>query len=137
MNPSSNRRPRSFFIAANAAKIAGLGLVLGSFAGCATDDSGPLGTLVNASVESSPVAPRAAATEVVVPQAPPASKREAIMDRPSPMHVWVTGYWVWKDSKYEWLAGHWELPPRGTDSWVAPRWEKRGEGYAFSEGFWR
>ncbi len=90
---------------------------------------------MNASVESSPVAPRAAA--VTVQQAPPAAKKEAIIDRPTPRHVWVTGYWVWKDSKYEWLTGHWELPPRGTESWVAPRWEQHGDSYTFSEGFWR
>jgi hypothetical protein len=35
------------------------------------------------------------------------------------------------------MAGHWELPPRGRQAWVEPRWERRDGGYVFVEGSWR
>jgi hypothetical protein len=119
-------------------RLAGLGLALGLFAGCANDDAIPLIGMSDPTPELATTAPRTAKpTAIVVRQAPPPSPRESIMDRPSVRHVWVTGYWVWQDDKYQWTAGHWEMPPRGMDSWVAPRWEKKGDGYVLSEGFWR
>ena len=127
MNPSLLSSPRARFTIVNTLALAGVGLALVSFTGCATS--------VGASTSEFSGAPRHAA--IVVQQAPPASLKESILDRPSPRYVWVTGYWAWKNDKYQWSAGHWELPPPGTDSWVAPRWEKSGEGYTFSEGFWR
>ena len=138
MNPSSAKLPPASLISARAAKLAGLGLVLTAFTGCATDDAMPFDSMVSASVESAPAAPRPATNRATFAvQAPPASRKEAILDRPSPRHVWVSGYWVLSDGKYDWVAGRWELPPRGKDTWVAPRWQRRDNGYAFSEGFWR
>jgi hypothetical protein len=138
MNPSSKREIVSTGSFATAARLAGLGFALGLFAGCTNDDSIPLIGLSGTTPEFSTTAPRAVtAAPVVVKQAPPASPRESIIDRPSVRHVWVTGYWVWQDDKYQWTAGHWEMPPRGMEKWVAPRWEKKGDGYVFSEGYWR
>jgi hypothetical protein len=74
----------------------------------------------------------------VVLGAPPPPRHEVIIerDRPSKDHVWVAGYWAARGGRQEWVAGHWELPPRGRTVWVAPRWEKRDRGYVFIEGSW-
>ena len=44
--------------------------------------------------------------------------------------VWISGYWGWEGGRREWFRGHWERPPHGFTTWVAPRWEPRGRGYA-------
>lgn len=69
---------------------------------------------------------------------PPPPRHEVIIerDRPSRDHVWINGYWMNRHGQREWLAGHWERPPQGRTLWVEPRWEKRGRGYAFVEGYW-
>ncbi len=82
-------------------------------------------------------APSAPPTVVVVEQAPPPPVREYIVERPSPRYVWIEGYWGWREGRHSWVAGHWELPPRERVEWVGPRWEHRGNGYVFVEGFWR
>jgi hypothetical protein len=77
-----------------------------------------------------------ATNTIVVTQAPPALQQEIVLDQPSPQHVWLAGYWSWRDSRYEWLAGRWELPPSSGSVWVAPRWEQQGNAYKFYEGYW-
>jgi hypothetical protein len=69
--------------------------------------------------------------------APPPPRQEVVFAQPSPHHVWISGYWVWRGHRHEWVAGHWELPPHGHQVWVAPRWEHRSNGYVFIEGCWR
>ncbi len=133
MNPETSRARSA---AIRAAALLGVGFALGAVTGCLNDDSLPLVSLSNSSGEISTATPAAKAA-VVVRQAPPASLKESIFDRPSPRHLWVAGYWTWQQDKYQWTAGHWEMPPAGMDTWVAPRWEKRAEGYVFSAGFWR
>ena len=73
---------------------------------------------------------------LVVTQAPPALQQEVVLAQPSPRHVWLAGYWTWRDARYEWMAGHWELPPSSNSVWVAPRWEHEGNAYRFTEGYW-
>ncbi len=74
---------------------------------------------------------------IIVTQAPPALQQEVVVARPSSAHVWVAGYWSWRNNRYEWMAGHWEVPPRTDAVWVAPRWERLGDGsYRFYEGYW-
>jgi hypothetical protein len=74
----------------------------------------------------------------IILEAPPPPRHEVIIerDRPSRDHVWINGYWMNNHGRREWLAGHWERPPQGRTLWVEPRWEKRGRGYAFVEGYW-
>jgi hypothetical protein len=74
---------------------------------------------------------------VVIRTAPPAPRHEMRGPRPSPHHVWIDGYWASHGGRTVWVAGRWELPPRGHTAWVAPRWESRGGGYVFIEGGWR
>ncbi len=77
---------------------------------------------------------------IYVTQAPPPLQQEVIIarpERPSPGHAWVPGYWTWQNNRYEWMAGHWEMPPHASAKWIAPRWEQEGGGYRFYEGYWR
>jgi hypothetical protein len=76
------------------------------------------------------------ANTIYVTQAPPAMQQEVVLARPSSSHVWVPGYWTWRNDRYEWMAGHWEIPPRANATWVAPRWEREGNAYRFYEGYW-
>ncbi|HYT23789.1 MAG TPA: hypothetical protein VEW05_26560 [Candidatus Polarisedimenticolia bacterium] len=75
--------------------------------------------------------------EVVVKLRPPVSIHEERVVRPSPRHVWVTGYHRWDGHAYVWERGRWEVPPRERAVWVAPRWRHRHDGYVFVDGRWR
>jgi hypothetical protein len=74
----------------------------------------------------------------IVLEAPPPPRHEVVVERerPSRDHVWVNGYWINRRGHHEWVAGRWEVPPRGRTVWIEPRWEKRGRGYVFVEGYW-
>ncbi len=72
----------------------------------------------------------------VVTDAPPALQPEVVLAQPSPRHLWLAGYWTWRNDRYEWMAGHWELPPSVSSQWVEPRWERQGNAYRFYEGYW-
>jgi hypothetical protein len=74
---------------------------------------------------------------IVVTQAPPTALSEPALPRPSAQHVWIPGYYTWRDNRYLWIAGRWELPPRSDATWVPPRWERESGGYRFYEGYWR
>ncbi|HWA25725.1 MAG TPA: YXWGXW repeat-containing protein [Lacunisphaera sp.] len=74
---------------------------------------------------------------IVVTQAPPTLQQELVTAQPTSDHKWVPGYWTWRNSRYEWMAGHWELPPSRGSVWIAPRWERTDSGaYRFYEGYW-
>jgi hypothetical protein len=73
---------------------------------------------------------------VLVTQAPPMQQQEVVIAQPSPQDVWIAGFWTWRDSQYQWMAGHWEMPPNASAVWVAPRWEQEGNAYRFHEGYW-
>src|ERR1035437_7734737 len=68
----------------------------------------------------------------VTTQAPPALQQEVVLAQPSPQHVWLPGYSTWRNDRYEWMAGHWELPPSTSTVWIAPRWEQQGNAYKFT-----
>ncbi len=78
-----------------------------------------------------------APTEIVVTEPPPAPRREFITERPMGTHVWIPGYWLWRDGRYAWVGGQWTAAPRPNAMWVQPRWELRGRGYVFTPGYWR
>lgn len=52
---------------------------------------------------------------------PPAAKAETPPPSPGRGAVWLGGFWRWSASKsdYEWIPGHWELPPGEGYVWVA------------------
>lgn len=61
-------------------------------------------------------------------------------NRPSRAHVWVAEGWRWNPGRrnYDYVAGHWELPPRRGVVWVPGRWLKRTRhpGYRWAPGHW-
>ncbi|MFT3830171.1 MAG: YXWGXW repeat-containing protein [Opitutaceae bacterium] len=73
----------------------------------------------------------------IVEQAPPPPEREIIIERPSPAHVWLGGYWTYRAGRHVWISGRWDLPPRPDVIWVTPHWVRRGHGYVFVDGCWR
>jgi hypothetical protein len=78
-----------------------------------------------------------ATTSFVVLQAPPAPQApQAIPTQPSSRHVWIDGYWTWRNNRYEWMAGHWEVPPFSGAKWENPRVETESGAYRFYEGRW-
>jgi hypothetical protein len=83
-----------------------------------------------------PPAVMPAVSTIVVTQAPPTLQQEIVLAQPTPQHVWLAGYWSWRDSRYVWMAGRWELPPSSSAVWVGPRWEQQGNAYKFYEGYW-
>jgi hypothetical protein len=72
----------------------------------------------------------------IVEEAPPPPEREIIIERPSPAHIWLGGYWGWRAGRHVWIGGRWDLPPRQDVIWVAPHWVRRGHGYIFVQGCW-
>lgn len=118
----------------NVTRLASAGIVLSLLSGCVVEERTyhrprPATVVVE---ETPPVT-----GEVLIVQAPPPPRHEVIIERPSPQHVWIDGYWVWRENRHVWMAGHWELPPREHAVWVTPRWEARGHGYVFIAGTWR
>ena len=97
------------------------------------DDSPPPAQQVVRAAPAQPSAPQ----EIVVTAPPPPPQRAVIYERPSPTHIWVQGYWVWRGSRHVWVAGYWAMPPRHNVVWVPARWEMRGNRYVFVDGYWR
>ena len=75
---------------------------------------------------------------IVIKEAPPPPREEAPPPPPaSTGYTWVPGYWTVREGKQEWVPGRYEMPPRSGATWVAPRWERRADGYVFVDGYWR
>jgi hypothetical protein len=75
---------------------------------------------------------------VIVKEAPPPPREEPPPPPPpSGSYTWVPGYWSIHDGRQEWVPGRYEMPPRSNATWVAPRWERRADGYVFVDGYWR
>jgi|SRR5882724_2993852 len=77
-----------------------------------------------------------AGSYIITQTAPPAPQAEVILARPSAYHVWIAGYWTWRNDRYEWMAGHWEMPPQPNATWYAPHWEPENGAFRFYEGYW-
>ncbi|MFT3781885.1 MAG: YXWGXW repeat-containing protein [Nibricoccus sp.] len=132
--------------------LAGSAVALAFFAGCASEPEShmvsappPPPPTQTATTVTQPVTVTtpatstspATATPVIITQVPPAAQQEQITERPTANHVWIPGYWTWRDGRYVWIAGRWEIPPRADATWVAPRWERESSGYRFYEGYWQ
>lgn len=119
----------------NAASGAAIGAVAGGLAGGAIGNSldHERGTLYQTPVQAEPQ------REVVVqpPPAPPAP-REVVAVRPAREAIWVEGYYLYAGrGRYEWVPGHWEIPPRGYRTYVRPGWQRHGGSYVYVRGYWR
>jgi hypothetical protein len=75
---------------------------------------------------------------VVVTAAPPPPRVEAIPPPPSASHVWTQGYWVFSNSQWIWMPGHWEARPRANSIWVPGNWEVSPDGrsWVWTPGYW-
>jgi len=110
---------------------------------CLLRRSAALGALLLLAAAATPVmASRPALVadaRISIELAPPAPREEIVVerDRPSPEHVWIKGYWAWRDGHHVWVHGRWERPPHRHAVWIEPRWEHRGHSYVFIDGYWR
>ena len=86
-------------------------------------------------VVTAPAAP--VQQEIIITTPPPPPQREIIVERPSPLHVWIGGHWGWRAGKHLWIGGRWALAPRPNAVWVAPRWDHRNGRYHYVDGYWR
>jgi hypothetical protein len=77
------------------------------------------------------------AAEVFVRVGPPPPRREIVVRRPSPRHVWIPGYYRWNGRHYTWVRGYWTLPPRPRAAWVPGYWTPRRGGNVWIAGYWR
>ena len=68
---------------------------------------------------------------------PPPPRMEVIATAPSPQHVWVPGYWAWRDDDWAWQTGHWELRPYPDALWVPGQWVATANGWRWKDGQWR
>lgn len=140
LTPSRHREKNSLI------PLLALGGVLGLLGGCVSEPEShvvsapPPGTPVaqsgTATVYTAPATTTAGQNTIVVTQAPPSPQQEVVSARPSSSHVWVGGYWTWRNNRYEWVAGHWVVPPHSGATWIPPRWVPEGGAYRFYEGYW-
>jgi hypothetical protein len=114
---------------------AAIGAAVGALAG------GTLGNSIDNREGTIYRSPQEAASNVVVQDvpAPPAPPQvaEAVSPPPSPVAIWVPGYWAFNGVGYVWLGGRWEIPPPNSRAYVAPYWAHRGRGYVYIRGYWR
>jgi hypothetical protein len=118
----------------NVASGAAIGAVAGGVAGAAIGNSldHDRGTLYSQ--------PQSAPPPEVVQQPPPmpAPPREVVAVRPAREAIWVEGYYLYVGrGRYEWVPGHWEIPPRGYRTYVRPGWQRQGNTYVYIRGYWR
>ena len=74
------------------------------------------------------------------PPLPASSPRHLKPIRPAREAVWIDGYWAYTGnpgSPYEWMAGHWEIPPPGARAWIPSGWQRTGNTYVYVRGQWR
>ncbi|MFT3813583.1 MAG: hypothetical protein QM740_09410 [Acidovorax sp.] len=83
-----------------------------------------------------PVGPAYADAAVVAPYAPPPPQYEVMGVAPSPVSVWVGGYWGWGGGRYNWHPGHWGTPPRPGYAWHPHTWSQGRGGWVHGGGRW-
>ena len=122
----------------NGAAGALIGAAAGAMAG------GTIGNSVdhqNGTVYGYPGERQARYRTAVVEQGPPPTPappqlNETVGPAPSPSAIWIPGYWDYNGSGYTWSAGHWEIPPPNSQSYVSAHWENRSGTFVFVRGAW-
>ena len=56
---------------------------------------------------------------------------------PGPGYIWTPGYYDWVGGNWAWQRGTWRNRPHPIDRWVAPRYERHGNGYVQRGGGWQ
>lgn len=73
---------------------------------------------------------------VTISSGTPPPPRHETSPAPRPQHVWVTGFWNWRDGVYIWIPGHWERARYGY-GYVQPEWREGPRGWQLNQGGWR
>ncbi len=73
---------------------------------------------------------------IVVPEAPPAPRREVAGVPPATSDIWVPGYWTYTNNRWVWVPGSWQNPPRVGATWIAGHWEHTSTGWVWTPGHW-
>ena len=68
---------------------------------------------------------------------PPPPQAELVTAQPSPSALWIYGYYDFDGYRYNWVPGHWEIPPPDARVFVRPHWHYRGGSYVYVRGYWR
>lgn len=55
--------------------------------------------------------------------------------RPSAVHIWIDGSWLWNRGQYVYQAGYWAMP-RQREVWVQGHWERGHGGWCWADGYW-
>lgn len=79
----------------------------------------------------------AGAGVVWVQTAPPRDRYEERSEAPGPDYIWISGYWVWGGSAYDWTPGHWERRPNRHAKYDRGRWYHGRGGWYRVDGRWR
>jgi hypothetical protein len=79
----------------------------------------------------------AGAGVVWVQSAPPRERYEPRPEAPGPDYIWITGFWVWGGSSYDWTPGHWEHRPSPRARYERGRWNRGRGGWYWVDGRWR
>ncbi len=78
----------------------------------------------------------AAASTVIVQQAPPPLPVETVIISPGPGYVWIGGEWIWSGG-WVWRTGYWGCPPHGYSVWIGGRSWHDNRGWHCARGHWR
>jgi hypothetical protein len=65
----------------------------------------------------------------------PVAPRYVQPRRPSRVHVWIDGGWIWNRGQYVFQAGYWSAP-RPREVWVQGRWDRSPGGWYWVDGYW-
>lgn len=82
---------------------------------------------------------RADTDDVVVDQyvPVPADQVDVITEvAPSAKDVWVPGYWEREPGQWDWVKGHWDIPPSGNAYWVDGDWKWQNSKWHWEHGHW-
>ena len=117
--------------------LSGAAIVTGSCARRPIIVQAPPATVIQAPAATPAPAYSTVPPVVIMKEAPPPPRFEQPTPKPTSDSVWIPGYWFWADDQRQWVAGHWDIPPRVGATWIAPRWEKQGDSYIFIQGYWQ
>ena len=68
---------------------------------------------------------------------PPPPPYDLQTAQPTTSAIWVVGFYDWDGYRYNWVPGHWEVPPPNAVVFVRPHWRYRGGTYVYIRGYWR
>lgn len=117
----------------NALGGAAIGAVAGALAG------GTLGNAVDNQNGTIYRSEHDATSNVAVPQVPPppAPPEDIVTAQPTPSAIWIAGFYGFDGYRYNWVQGHWEIPPPYCRVFVRPHWVYQGGSYIYIRGYWR